>query len=195
MTRKLLSLINGLLIMFLSISSLQAFEIPFLSGNSEKVILNTNAMDISYNAWTGFSGSYDLFEIEGKNGFYATFQIIDNSFISEDTVIVYTAVFSNKRYMQAIDSINTNNMAEVMQDGLELLYKYNCDVYKNDKKINTAYITPYFKYESGIFNNELIFKNSFNEQYKFKLSEKYVDVINKKIQLYLRKKAEAIGKQ
>lgn len=192
MTKKLLSLISGLLIMILSISSLYAFEIPFFGGNSEKIILATNQPSLDYNDWTGFTGSYDLFAVEGKDGFIATFSIIDNSFISEDTVIVYTAVFSNKQYMQVINDIDTNNVSEALQKGFELLTKHNCDVYKDNNKISVTYLTPYFRYENNIFNNELIFKNNFNQSYKLNLSDKYKDVINKKIMIYQRKKDELI---
>ena len=92
MTKLLKIFISGLLV-FISINSLYAFEIPFIGGNSEKIILNTNEMNLSYSQYGGFTGSYDLFEVEGKNGFRATFSIGDNSFIATNTVIAYTAFF------------------------------------------------------------------------------------------------------
>lgn len=191
MTKLLKIFISGLLV-FISINSLYAFEISFFGGNSEKIILATNQLSLYYNDWTGFTGSYDLFTVEGKNGFIATFSIHDNSFISEDTVIVYTAIFSNKQYMQVINDVDTNNVSEALQKGFELLAKYNCDVYKDNNKISVAYPLPYFRYENSIFNNELIFKDSFNQSYKLNLPDKYKDVINKKIMIYQRKKDELI---
>ena len=43
-----------------------------------------------------------------------------------------------------------------------------------------------------IINNELVFKDSFNQTYKLKLSDRYRDIIYKKIMIYQRKKDELI---
>ena len=192
MTKLLKIFISGLLV-FISINSLYAFEIPFIGGNSEKIILNTNEMNLSYSQYGGFTGSYDLFEAEGKNGFRATFSIGDNSFIATNTVIVYTAFFSNANLIEAINKIDTNKPGQALAMGLLILAEFNCDVYKSNQKINkTGFMTPYFNFEKSIFNNELIFKDSFNQTYKLKLSDKYKDIIYKKIMIYQRKKDELI---
>lgn len=192
MTKLLKIFISGLLV-FISINSLYAFEIPFIGGNSEKIILNTNEMNLSYSQYGGFTGSYDLFEVEGKNGFRATFSIGDNSFIATNTVIVYTAFFSNANLIEAINKIDTNKPGQALAMGLLILAEFNCDVYKSNQKINkTGFMTPYFNFEKSIFNNELIFKDSFNQTYKLKLSDKYKDIIYKKIMIYQRKKDELI---
>lgn len=192
MTKLLKIFISGLLV-FISINSLYAFEIPFIGGNSEKIILNTNEMNLSYSQYGGFTGSYDLFEVEGKNGFRATFSIGDNSFIATNTVIVYTAFFSNANLIEVINKIDTNKPGQALAMGLLILAEFNCDVYKSNQKINkTGFMTPYFNFEKSIFNNELIFKDSFNQTYKLKLSDKYKDIIYKKIMIYQRKKDELI---
>ncbi len=192
MTKLLKIFISGLLV-FISINSLYAFEIPFIGGNSEKIILNTNEMNLSYSQYGGFTGSYDLFEVEGKNGFRATFSIGDNSFIATNTVIVYTAFFSNANLIEARNKIDTNKPGQALAMGLLILAEFNCDVYKSNQKINkTGFMTPYFNFEKSIFNNELIFKDSFNQTYKLKLSDKYKDIIYKKIMIYQRKKDELI---
>lgn len=192
MTKLLKIFISGLLV-FISINSLYAFEIPFIGGNSEKIILNTNEMNLSYSQYGGFTGSYDLFEVEGKNGFRATFSIGDNSFIATNTVIAYTAFFSNANLIEVINKIDTNKPGQALAMGLLILAEFNCDVYKSNQKINkTGFMTPYFNFEKSIFNNELIFKDSFNQTYKLKLSDKYKDIIYKKIMIYQRKKDELI---
>lgn len=192
MTKLLKIFISGLLV-FISINSLYAFEIPFIGGNSEKIILNTNEMNLSYSQYGGFTGSYDLFEVEGKNGFRATFSIGDNSFIATNTVIVYTAFFSNANLIEAINKIDTNKPGQALAMGLLILAEFNCDVYKSNQKINkTGFMTPYLDFDKNLFNNELVFKDSFNQTYKLKLSDKYKDIIYKKIMIYQRKKDELI---
>ena len=192
MTKLLKIFISGLLV-FISINSLYAFEIPFIGGNSEKIILNTNEMNLSYSQYGGFTGSYDLFEVEGKNGFRATFSIGDNSFIATNTVIVYTAFFSNANLIEAINKIDTNKPGQALAMGLLILAEFNCDVYKSNQKINKiGFMTPYLDFDKNLFNNELVFKDSFNQTYKLKLSDKYKDIIYKKIMIYQRKKDELI---
>ncbi len=147
MTKLLKIFISGLLV-FISINSLYAFEIPFIGGNSEKIILNTNEMDLSYSQYGGFTGSYDLFEVEGKNGFRATFLIGDNSFIATNTVIAYTAFFSNANLIEVRNKIDTNKPGQALAMGLLILAEFNCDVYKSNQKINKiGFMTPYLDFD------------------------------------------------
>lgn len=192
MTKLLKIFISGLLV-FISINSLYAFEIPFIGGNSEKIILNTNEMNLTYSQYGGFTGSYDLFEVEGKNGFRATFSIGDNSFIATNTVIAYTAFFSNANLIEVINKIDTNKPGQALAMGLLILAEFNCDVYKSNQKINKiGFMMPYLDFDKNLFNNELVFKDSFNQTYKLKLSDRYRDIIDKKIMIYQRKKDELI---
>lgn len=77
--------------------------------------------------------------------------------------------------------------------GLLILAEFNCDVYKSNQKINKiGFMTPYLDFDKNLFNNELVFKDSFNQTYKLKLSDRYRDIIDKKIMIYQRKKDELI---
>ena len=204
MTKLLKIFISGLLV-FISINSLYAFEIPFISGGSEKIILATNDMDVRYNYLMGNVGSYELFSVEGKNGFRVRFAIVDNILISTNTLIYYHAIFSNEllnKEMALYEALSTTN--EKLKDNkmlqvvamLEFVDKFSCNVYINNqnitKRINDSNFIPdtYFDMKETIFNNELVFKDGNNQTYKLKLDDKYKDIIHKKIMLYQKKKEQ-----
>lgn len=204
MTKLLKIFISGLLI-FISINSLYAFEIPFISGGSEKIILATNDMTVYCNKVGIITGAYELFSVEGKNGFRVRFAIVDNILISTNTLIYYHAIFSNEllnKEMTSYEALFTTN--EKLKDNkmlqvvamLEFADKFSCNVYINNqnitKRINDSNFIPdtYFDMKETIFSNELVFKDGNNQTYKLKLDDKYKDIIHKKIMLYQRKKEQ-----
>lgn len=178
---KKLSLIGGLMIMFLSLNSLYA---------EEKITILTNDIYFSI-GYTGFSGLLSLFTVEGENGFCAYFSIRD-SFVSSNTVIEYIAVFSNKRYMKEFRKY-TDELMDLENGFLinsEMSFKYLCDVFKNDYQISKYKIFPFFEYRQDVFEGELVFKDGFKHSYIFNLPNEYKDAIYKKIEWYNKEKQD-----
>lgn len=174
---KKLSLVNGLM-MLISLNSLYA----------EKISLLTNDMLFNY-GYTGFSGLCDLFTIEDENGFCAIFSIND-SFVSTNTVITYTAVFSNAKYLKKFRKYTDEpmNVKEGFLIAIEMPSDYLCRVFMDDRQISKFIFKSFFDYSPNIFDNELVFKDGFKHSYKLKLSDEYRYAIYKKIELYFKEK-------
>lgn len=101
---KLFKIFFSALLVFLPIHSLCAFEIPFISGGSETITLYTNDMYVNCNKIGNIFGSYDLFLVTNKNGFMARFTIWDDPSTFTNTMIRYTAIFSNKTTIDGLES-------------------------------------------------------------------------------------------
>lgn len=202
MTKLLKIFISGLLV-FISINSLYAFEIPFISGGSETITLSTNEITLSCNKLGIITGGYELFKVSNKNGFIATFTIWDDPYTFTNTMIYYHAFFSNKSTMDKINSylelFETNEKAKgnliwMLVALKDITDKFACDVYINNQNITQREGSPmestYFVMKETIFNNEFVFKDGNNQTYKLKLDDKYKDIIHKKIILYQKKKEQ-----
>ena len=132
MTRKLLSLISGLMIMVLSLSSLVACDFAFgNTGSGQVITLNTNEAKVmaSYNYYGDINdtnnyeitGSYDLFSVNNeKTGLSISFSLAENSFVNGGKLsIMAVGVFSNKSYKDKVDAIDTNTL-KGLADVLEM---------------------------------------------------------------------------
>lgn len=185
---KKLSLISRLMILMLSLSSLYAFEIPFLNNNGKtEFILATNEAEIKYSEYTGFSGSYELFTLtNANNGFYMDVQIGDNNFLGSNTCIFINGVFYTKEFEKALDTY-TNDLEK-----LTLLPNALVDVYIGNKKITkqSLFSIRYIELDEKIFNNKIRFEDGFGNKLTYELPDKYKDVIYKKIMIYQRKKEQ-----
>lgn len=200
---KLFKIFFSALLVFLPIHSLCAFEIPFISGGSETITLYTNDMYVNCNKIGNIFGSYDLFLVTNKNGFMARFTIWDDPSTFTNTMIRYTAIFSNKTTIDGLESytklFETNKNAQgnliwMLVAAKDMTDKFLCDLYVNNQNITHregyAWDCTYFVMKETIFSNELVFKDGNNRTYKLKLDDKYKDIIHKKIMLYQRKKEQ-----
>ena len=200
---KLFKIFFSALLVFLPIHSLCAFEIPFISGGSETITLYTNDMYVNCNKIGNIFGSYDLFLVTNKNGFMARFTIWDDPSTFTNTMIRYTAIFSNKTTIDGLESytklFETNKNAQgnliwMLVAAKDMTDKFLCDLYVNNQNITHregyAWDCTYFVMKETIFSKELVFKDGNNRTYKLKLDDKYKDIIHKKIMLYQRKKEQ-----
>lgn len=190
-------------VIFISTGGLWAFEIPFISGGSETIILYTNDAYVKCSEMGNIYGSQDLFIVTNKNGFMAKFTIWDDAFTFTNTMIRYVAIFSNKTLIDGAESytklFETNKNAQgnliwMLVALKDITDRFLCDVYVNNQNITYregyAWDCTYFVMEEAIFNNELVFKDGNNQTYKLKLDDRYKDIIHKKIMLYQRKKEQ-----
>lgn len=196
---KLFKIFFSALLVFLPIHSLCAFEIPFISGGSETIILYTNDAYVKCSEMGNIYGSYDLFIVTNKNGFMAKFTIWDDPSTFTNTMINYVAMFSNKTLMDEAEFFETNknvrgNLIWMLVAAQDLMDRFLCDVYVNNQnkthREGFSWDCTYFVMEEAIFDNELVFKDGNNQTYKLKLDDKYKDIIHKKIMLYQRKKEQ-----
>ena len=200
---KLFKIFFSALLVLLPIHSLCAFEIPFISGGSETIIFLTNEMDVKCSKMGNIYGAYDLFMVTNKNGFMARFLIWDDPSTFTNTMIKYTAIFSNKTLIDGAESyaklFETNKNAQgnliwMLVAAKDMTDRFLCDLYVNNQNITHregyAWDCTYFVMKETIFNNELVFKDGNNQTYKLKLDDKYKDIIHKKIMLYQRKKEQ-----
>lgn len=182
------------LLIIISIIGLAACD--FTVGNiafgntisSDEIILSTNEVSLSgYQAFGDISvtGSYDLFEINTKSGFTASFTIADNSFMATNTVIDMTGMFTN-HMIERYKNVDTNDF-EALWAVVGDAMSYWCDVYIDNKLISKRNLSVYVDYDANIFDNTLTFKDKDGRTYKLKLPEKYKDVIYKKMQIYKNK--------
>ena len=197
MTRKLLSLISGLMIMVLSLSSLVACDFAFgNTGSGQVITLNTNEAKVmaSYNYYGDINdtnnyeitGSYDLFSVNNeKTGLSISFSLAENSFVNGGKLsIMAVGVFSNKSYKDKVDAIDTNTLTG-LADVLEMT---TMDIIVKNEKGNNGWVIPF---NEGFFNNKIIIKSEYGND-AFELSKKYKEVVYKKIQIYLAKRDKAI---
>lgn len=185
---KKLSLIGGLMIM-LSLSSLYAFEIPFLNNNGKtEFILATNEAEVSYTWGGGFSGSYKLFSLSNANiGFNVVFELMDGIIFS-NTVITMIGAFNNE--------VVSNRMSVYEEGDWNVMYELPnilVDVYIDNKKVSQASLFEirFINLDEKLFNNKMRFEDGFNNKLTYELPDKYKEIIYKKIMIYQRKKEEA----
>lgn len=190
-------------VVFISTGGLWAFEIPFISVGSETIILFTNDMYVKCGSMGDIYGAYELFLVTNKNGFMAKFTIWDDPSTFTNTMVNYTAIFSNKTTINGLESytklFETNENAQgnliwMLVAAKDITDRFLCDLYVNNQNITRregyAWDCTYFVMKETIFDNELVFKDGNNQTYKLKLDDKYKDIIHKKIMLYQKKKEQ-----
>ena len=187
---KKLSLISRLMILMLSLSSLYAFEIPFLNNNGKtEVILATNEADVKYSEFGGFSGSYKLFSLSNaNNGFQVDFEIQDTIFVSSNTFIMTAGFFSNKALTDKMSKYEDGDWTVFSE-----LVNIMVDIYIGNKKITKQglFSVRFFDLlNEKIFNNKMRFEDGFGNKLTYELPDKYKDIIYKKIMIYQRKKEQ-----